>query len=243
MKTSGLTILISGGGSGIGFALAKKFLKAGNKVIICGRNSDTLHNASLELPGVVVARADISSPTDVLALGQSYGGSIDVLINNASVSSQINLVGEPRQSLEHQIREVNINLVGLLRMIDAFLPNMLDRPEAAIINVSSALAFIPDASRPVYSASKAAIHSLSQSLRHQLRKSNVRVFELVPPLTDTAMATEIQGVPKLSPENVASAMLAAMLADRYEVLPGLSFMTRLMSRVAPRFGFAQLNRT
>lgn len=242
MKISGLTVLISGGGAGIGLSLAMAFARAGCKIIICGRNSDTLRQAQEQVPGIVAAQCDIASRESVQAFASTFSKQIDVLVNNASISQAIDLT-DLDTNLESQILEVDINLLGTLRMLHAFLPGLLTKPEAAIVNVSSALAFIPSADRPVYCATKAAMHSLSLSLRHQLRGTRVKVFELMPPLTDTSMAAKVRGVPKLAPEKVATALIAAISADHYEITPGLSRVTKWISRIAPGFGFSQLNKT
>lgn len=242
MKISGLTVLISGGGAGIGLSLTRAFAKAGCKVIICGRNADTLQKVQNEVPDVVAAQCDIASQDSVRALADMFAKQIDILVNNASISQVIDLAA-PSATVEDQIAEVDINLLGMLRMMHAFLPSLLKKPESAIVNVSSALAFIPSADRPVYCATKAATHSLTLSLRHQLRGTKVKVFELMPPLTDTPMAAHVRGVPKLAPEKVAAALIEAISTDRYEITPGLSRATKLMSRFAPAFGFSQLNKT
>lgn len=241
MQTTDMTVLITGGGAGIGLALARAFKEAGNSVVICGRDPDTLAQASADVPGLEVAQCDIASDESVNALAGAYSERVSVLVNNASILRPTQLPS-PNLSFAEQIEEVNINLVGTLRMLHAFLPALQKRPQAAIVNVTSASVFVPSADEPIYCATKAAVHSLTRSLRHQLRESSVKVFELIPPLTDTQMASDVQRIPKLAPETVARALLQGMAKDRHEITPGLSRAAKWMSRVAPSLGFNLLNR-
>ena len=239
MRLSGHMVLISGGSSGIGQALAEAFLAAGNEVVITGRNPAALARCKARAPALETAICDIQDPAQIAALAASYGGRVSVLINAAGVTERLSFTAAP--DLPRALAEIDINLGGMLRMIDAFLPHLRARPEAALVNVSSALAFIADASHPVYSATKAAQHSLTQSLRHELRGGTVKVFELIPPLTDTPMAADVTNIPKMAPAAVAAALLAGMARDRYEIAPGLSRLTRAFARIAPAFAFAKLN--
>ena len=240
MKLSGHTILITGGGSGIGLALAKTFLKAGNEVIIVGRDRAKLEAAVAQNPGLQLATCDIQNAASIAALCEQFRSRVNILINNAAISQAIVLTDQG--SLERQVAEIEINLVGTIRMVNAFLPALTTKPVAAIVNVTSALAYVPSANSPVYSATKAALHSFTQSLRHQLRRTSVKVFELIPPLTDTPMAARMSGVPKLAPQVVVDALMAAMAKDELEITPGLTRAAKFMSRLAPRYAFSLLNK-
>lgn len=240
MKTTEMTVLITGGGAGIGLSLAKAFQQAGNEVIICGRNLDTLAKAAADVTGIEFAQCDIGSYDSVRALADEFAAQVNVLVNNASISKVIDFLASG-STFDERNEEVNINLAGTLCMLQLFLPSLQIQPQAAIVNVTSALAFIPSADRPIYCATKAALHSLSLSLRHQLRGTSIQVFELIPPLTDTPMAADVHGIPKLAPDKVAQALLEGMARDCLEITPGLTRATKWMSRIAPKFGFNQFN--
>lgn len=241
MKTTGMTVLITGGSAGIGLALAKALKEAGNSVVICGRNPETLAQASADVPGIEAVECDLASEADVSALAEAYAERVSILVNNASILRPMELLSPPASFVE-QTEEVNINFIGTLRMLHAFLPALQAKPEAAIVNVTSATVFIPSAKEPIYCATKAAVHSLTRSLRHQLRETSIKVFELIPPVTDTQMVADVQDIPKLAPEKVAEALLQGMARDRYEITPGLSRAAKWMSRIAPNLGFNMLNR-
>jgi len=240
MNLSGHTVLITGGGSGIGLALARSFIEAKSHVIICGRDIAKLKEAARVIEGMEVVRCDIRNADDVAAMHAQAGHRVSILVNNAGIAHSIDL-NEP-SSLESQIDDIDTNLIGTLRMINTFLPTLAALPDPAVVNVTSALAFVPDAARPAYSAAKAAMHSFTLSLRHQLRDQGVKVFELIPPLTETAMAEGITGIPMLSPQRVATALMESIRNDRFEIAPGLSGITKFMSRLAPDFTFKQLNK-
>ena len=182
---------------------------------------------------------DITDADAVAELANVHASEVDILVLCAGISQELSLVNEP--NIGAQIHEVDVNLIGTMRMVDAFLPHLRKRDEAAIVIVSSAIAFVPDASRPIYSATKAAQHAYAQALRHQLAQSSVRVFELMPPLTDTPMAVDVQDVPKLSPERLSAAFLRGLRDRRLEITPGLASTVRTLSRVAPGYLFRKLN--
>lgn len=243
MKPEDKTVLITGGGSGIGLALAKAYLAEGSRVIIVGRNLEKLQLAAAENPGLEVAQCDIASSDQVTALVErserEFGG-IDVLVNNAGVFNLFDIpAGE--LPLEEQLAEVDIDFGGPIRMVYHFLPGLLDRPESAIVNVSSGLAYVPFSAAPVYSATKAATHSWTRSLRRQLAGTNVTVFELMPPVVDTEMANDLD-LPKMAPDKLAAKFMKGFAKNRLEIAPGQSRALRAMSRIAPRFIFKMLNR-
>ncbi|MEM7535266.1 MAG: SDR family NAD(P)-dependent oxidoreductase [Chloroflexota bacterium] len=236
MQISGKTVVITGGGAGIGLDLAKAFLSNGAKVIICGRNLSRLEQAQADNPGLEIMQCDVTNEEQILALRErcdaEFGGA-DILVNNAGVLTQMDLV-KGDTTLEHQLKEIDINVNGPIRMVYHFLPGLLQKPEAAIVNVSSSLAYIPYAAIPVYSATKAGLHSWTLSLRKQLEDTNVRVFELMPPLVDTDMASEMEGMPKMSPEKLATTFINSFLNNKDEIVPGMGGALKFMSRISPR---------
>ncbi len=246
MKKSNKVVLITGGSSGIGLALAKIFLENKNTVIITGRNQSKLEAAKKALPEFHIMQNDVTSSADIQALVQkteSEFNGIDVLVNNAGVYHGFDLNKE-NHSLDKQPSEIDIDFAGPLRMVHYFLPQLKRSTEAAIVNVSSGLAFVPLTQAPVYSATKAAVHAWTQSIRLHLKPSNIRVIELMPPVVDTEMVADLTGdVPKkMAPSDLATAFWKGYLKNQEEITPGLSGQLKLMRRLAPGFIFNQLNK-
>ena len=181
------TILITGGASGIGYEFAKQ-LRDTNTVIIVGRNKEKLEKVKKELKNIHIFECDISNPKDINALYEiiSYEfPDLNILINNAGLANRIDLQEET--SYEKLTEEMNVNFNGSVYMTSQFLPLLKKQKIASIINVTSALAYVPFANSPIYSASKAALHSFTQSLRIQLKDTNIKVFEIAPSVTKTQM--------------------------------------------------------
>lgn len=192
MKTTGNTILITGGGSGIGRALAEAFQGQGNQVVIAGRRRDALDAVVAANPGMQAAVLDIedgaSIPGFAADLVQRFPA-LNVVLHNAGIMRPEQLREGGLDTAEHTIAT---NLLGPIRLNDALLPHLLAQPAATIMTVSSGLAFLPLAATPTYSATKAAIHSYTLSLRHQLKGSSVEVLELAPPYVQTELMGEQQ---------------------------------------------------
>jgi uncharacterized oxidoreductase len=188
MKITGNSILITGGGSGIGRGLAEAFHQLGNKVIIAGRRKQLLDETTAANPGMASAILNIEDADSVRAfaakLVADFPG-LNVVINNAGIMRPENLLTQT--DLTDAEATITTNLLGPIRLTTALLPQLVKQPSAAIITVSSGLAFIPMAMTPTYNATKAAIHSYSQALRYQLKSTNVRVLELVPPYVQTEL--------------------------------------------------------
>ncbi len=223
------TILITGGATGIGFALAEKFANAGSDVIICGRRTAKLRDAKRKLPALHTKQCDISAESERKELFRWTGAkfpSLNMLVNNAGIQRAIDYTS--RKELKFPSRkddEVSINLAAQIRLCAMFTPRLLKREKAAILNISSGLAFVPMAVTPVYCATKAGIHSFTMSLRHQLRNTSIRVFEAAPPTTDTELDKSFAGEQEqqyrgITPEEVASAIVEGLKLDREEILIG-----------------------
>lgn len=188
MKTTGNTILITGGGSGIGRGLAEAFHKRGNTVIITGRRREMLDETTRANPGMLAYALDVDNAkavTEFAAMVTREHPKLNVLVNNAGIMRQEKL--ETQTSLADAEATITTNLLGPLRLTTALLPHLLKQKSAAVVNVTSGLAFVPLVSTPTYSATKAALHSYSLSLRKQLEKTSVEVIELAPP----AVATDL----------------------------------------------------
>jgi uncharacterized oxidoreductase len=246
MKLSQKAILITGGTSGIGLELARQLLARGNVVIVTGRDPARLEATRQELPGVHVFQSDVSKPEEIIALHAKVLAqfpALDVLINNAGIMRNLDMNGD--RDLYDVTREIEINLSGPVRMIQQFLPHLKTRKNAAIVNVSSGLAFVPLPLSPVYSATKAAIHSFSQTLRIQLEKSSVKVIELAPPGVETPLfraefEKEMAGQKGMDVKVLARLAIEGIEAGREEIRPGLSNVLKVMSRLAPNFMLRQL---
>ena len=191
MRLDSNTVLITGGASGIGFALARRFVKAGSKVIACGRRREQLEWARRECPGLEIVTCDVSVESERVALAErmtrEYPG-LNVLINNAGIQQRPPSLLELQDWAKHRT-EIETNLHAPMHLSMLFTPQLRQQPTAAIANVSSGLAFTPIAFMPTYCATKAALHSFTVSLRFQLMSTNIQVFELVPP----AVATDLGG--------------------------------------------------
>ena len=189
MKTTGNTILITGGGSGIGRGLAEAFHKLGNKVIIAGRRKDALDQTTSANPGMTSISLDIDDPTAILAFAKKIVAehpALNVLINNSGIMRLEDLVNHP-EDLSVPEATITTNLLGPIRLTSALLPHLAKQSDAVVVNVTSGLAFAPLAFAPVYSATKAALHSWTESLRYQLRRTGTQVIELVPPYVQTEL--------------------------------------------------------
>jgi uncharacterized oxidoreductase len=194
MKTTGNTILITGGGSGIGRGLAEAFHALGNQVIISGRTQKNLDETTRVNPGMKALTVDMTDAGSIKAFATRLAEehpALDVVINNAGIMRAENLLKQP-EDLTDAEATITTNLLGPIRLTAALLPLLLKQPHAAVMMVSSGLAFVPMAVTPTYCATKAAIHSYSQSLRYQLKDTQVEVIELVPPYVQTTLMGDHQ---------------------------------------------------
>jgi uncharacterized oxidoreductase len=186
MRLDGNGVLITGGGSGIGRALAERFLAAGSAVAICGRREETLREARERHPEIRTRVCDVARAEDreeLIAWAVRELPGFNVLVNNAGVQGRARL-GDPRNWSAMEA-EVAVNVEAPLHLSALAVPHFVRMERAAIINVGSGLAFAPLVEAPVYSATKAAIHSFTLSLRHELAKTPIEVIEIVPPAVDT----------------------------------------------------------
>jgi uncharacterized oxidoreductase len=251
MNLSNNTILITGGSSGIGLGLAAAFTALDNTVIVTGRDRAKLDQALRKVPKLRVVRSDVTDPEAVVSLyasiTQQYPN-LNVLINNAGIMRKVNLQDARIGPLE-VTREIDTNLIAPIRMTKQFLPHLQSQPSAAIVNVSSGLAFVPFPISPVYSATKAALHSFTLSLRVQLLRTYIKVFELMPPGTDTPLFTgdfdaqDVVGLKPMPVDMLVAHALAGLRKDELEIKPGLSNVLQVMSRAAPRLMLRQLSKS
>jgi uncharacterized oxidoreductase len=227
MQVKENTILITGGSTGIGFALAESFVRIGNRVIICGRRAEKLEDAKRRLPALSVKQCDVSKVEDrktLYAWIEEDFKELNVLVNNAGIQRRVDFNRGTDDLLKNE-DEIEINLKAQIYLAAQFVPMLSKQKEAAIVNVSSGLGFVPLTIFPVYSATKAAIHSFTMSLRYQLRGTSVKVFEVIPP---TVYDTELKGKPiekadwTVSSSEVAEAVVQGLEEDEYEIAMGPS---------------------
>ncbi|MBM7565192.1 SDR family oxidoreductase [Paenibacillus sacheonensis] len=189
MKLSGNTILITGGGTGIGFAFAERFMKAGNTVIATGRRERVLEQAKERLPGLITRVSDLDIESERIALFDwvtTHYPDVNALVNNAGIQQRFNaLTVDARTDWKAYNKEITTNLEAPVHLALLFAPWFAAREAAAILNVTSGLAFTPFAIAPIYSATKAALHSFTMSLRLQLSATSVEVIEVAPPAVNT----------------------------------------------------------
>ena len=199
MQMTGNTILVTGGGTGIGRGLAESLHRLGNQVIIAARRREPLQAVTEANPGMQIWSLDQSDPAGIRRFATELTDrypELNVVVNNAGIQRVEDLVNGDVGAAE---QTVAINLLGPIRLISALMPSLLRRPNAAIVNVTSGLAFMPSALTPTYCATKAALHSYTQSLRFQLRDTSVQVIEVIPPQVQTALQGERGFDPKAMP--------------------------------------------
>lgn len=244
MKLTGRTILITGGSAGIGLAFALKFLELGNQVIVTGRRESVLNELKEKYPKLHTIQSDVADSAQIAALSRRVKAGypmLDVLMNNAGVMRHRNLK-VPAGDLDALMAEVNINVGGVIRMTSAFV-DVIGANKGTIINVSSALGFVPLPSAPIYSATKAAVHAYTQSLRFQLEEAGVEVIELMPPAVKTDLTAEMQegqGIALISTDELIKKSFAGFRAGKLEIRPGQSNLLAFMRRLAPEFINRQL---
>ncbi|EJL73597.1 SDR family oxidoreductase [Chryseobacterium populi] len=223
MNITNNIILITGGGSGIGLEIAKA-LSPANKVIIAGRNKEKLDAAAKGLENISTIQADITNENDINRLFEeikiNFGG-LNILINNAGHAYTYTL-SDTSDTYNKALAEFTTNYFAPIRLTEKFLPLLKQQSEAAIVNVSSIVGFVPGSHIPTYSDSKAALHSHTRLLRYELAKeTHVKVFELMPPLVNTDFSVEIGGRENGIPaSDVAESLVKSLQEDIFEIRVG-----------------------
>jgi uncharacterized oxidoreductase len=225
------TILVTGGGSGIGLALAERFVRQGHRVIACGRRENALAQARERVPGLVTHTCDIAnaeSRADLVRWLAAEHPALDILVNNAGIQQRHDFTRKIDPA--RIAAEIEINLTAPILLTAALIPTLRAGPRGTIMNVSSALAFCPLAVVPVYCATKAAMHSFTLSLRHQLGAAGLRVIEVAPPMVDTELGERDADAPRppmiMSVEDFADGVMAQLAAGADEILVGPAAATR-----------------
>ena len=244
MNIQNKKVLVTGGGSGIGFSIAKAFADKGNQVILFGRTEDRLKAAVAQLPNASYVVGDVTNEKDVLELvkqvKENYDG-IDILVNNAG-TARLQPLDASVNIYDTAKFEIEINYLSVLRLTELLLPTLKARKEAAIINIESIVSYVPNAFIATYSATKAALHSYSQSLRLTLEKSapHVKVFEVFPPFVDTDLTKGLEG-DKLTPAEVADDIIRSVESDSYAVRNGGTKDLYQLFRQSPEEALIALN--
>ncbi len=234
MKLTGNSILVTGGGTGIGRAMAAAFLERGNQVAICGRREEKLEEARRDHPGLRTYSCDVSDPEDRRHLYDSLRRDAfvpNVLINNAAVMRTYDLTDPRNLDLEKVQHDLHINFLAPFALNTLFLPLLEEQDDAVIMNVSSPGGLVAIANVPVYCASKAALHSYCESLRRQLNGS-VRVIEMVPPSVDTAMMDSVE-LHKVSTEEFTGELFRRLTKGDDEIWVGEGRYIKWIHRLSP----------
>jgi uncharacterized oxidoreductase len=244
MNLQGKRILITGGTSGIGLESVQHFLAQGMTVMVCGRNGTKLQAVKRQFPKVVTISCDITVENELHLLYRLImnNGGIDILYHNAGIVHINNMVENPVESGNIAQREMETNYLAVLRLTSMFLPHLQKRSEPALIFTTSAVAYLPAAFIPTYSASKAALHSYIQSLRYQLKqsKSHLAVVELIPPTVDTE-ATQKLTTKKVTSSEVIKELIKGLRRNRETIRVSIAKPFYWIQRFFPFLAFKILN--
>lgn len=252
MDLKNSTILITGGTSGIGLELVKQLNEQGSKIIVTGRSLEALNNTKKQFPNIHTFQSDVSNPKDIEKLykdATELFPELNIIINNAGLMRLIDLQ-DAMLDLENINLEIATNLSGTVQMVHQFLPHLKEQKSSAIVNVSSAIAFMSYSSAPIYSATKAGIHAYTQALRLQLEDTNVKVFEMIPPGVNTNLQNDwvMQPNPSMmmDSDKFVSVVIKQLLKDKKELKPFLVGVIQTASRLIPntllKFGHREFKR-
>ena len=249
MKISGNIILITGGATGIGLSLAGEILNKGKEVIICGRRENLLNEVKTKYPKIHIYKSDISKLDErkslVNWLTQNFP-QLNILVNNAGIQREFLMNYKNVAEKFEAENEIESNLTAPIHLTMLLLPHLKQQQSAAIVNVTSGLAYVPHARMPVYCATKSAMQSFTKSLRHQLRNEPIKIFEVAPPIVDTELdngARKKRGDTDkgIKPEIVAKETLDGMYVDKFEILVGRVKGLKFASRFLPNKIFKVIN--
>ncbi len=244
MQLSNNTILIIGGGSGIGYETAKLFAERGNQVIICGRNAITINKAANTLRNVTTIPCDINNEKYVNRLVEQLNAThpyLNIVFNNAGLA-HLYVSGEGVDAHQKTTQEMRTNFLSAVRLTEQLLPLLKSQPEAAVINNTSVVAFAPGGLAPTYSASKAALYSYSQTLRLALsQRTSIKVFEVMTPLVDTNFSKDVPGDDQILPSEVAEDILKGLANDMYEMHVGFTETLYNLYLQSPQKAFLAVN--
>lgn len=240
MDLKNSTILITGGTSGIGLEFVKQLTEKGAKIIVTGRKTEALDETKRQFENIHTFQSDVSSPEEIRQLFKAVTQKfpdLNIIINNAGEMRLIDMQ-DTSKSLEDLTREIDINLNGTIRMAHQFLPHLIKKKSAAIVNVSSAIAFMAYSSAPVYSASKAGAHAFTMALRLQLRGTSVKVLEFIPPGVNTNLQNDwvLQPNPRqmMDADKVVQVAIKGLQKNTPEIMPTLVKVIKFLGRIIPK---------
>jgi len=238
MIIQGNKIIITGATRGIGLEMLDKFHQLDNQIIAIARNQKALIELRNKYEDITTVQCDLSDEKSIDELVKeikSTHSDVNTLINNAGV--QVNFYdskfGEEQKSLQSIKDEIQINLSAPIELTYRLIPIITQNKNASIVNVSSGLAFAPKKSAPVYCGTKAAIHIFSKALRYQYEESDLKIFEIIPPLVETDM-TKGRGTGKLTPNQLVEEFIRAYKKDKFEVNIGKTKLLRFIQRISPK---------
>lgn len=243
MATTTNTILITGGSSGLGLEMAKRFAAQGNTVIACSRSAVKLAEAQKQVPKLIAYSCDVTKPKDCERLAQWLNEKhpeTNILVNNAAIVHKTKFITDD-EIVEKAEHEVSTNLIAPIRLTKLLLPLLLPNDHAQIINITSGLVYVPRADYPFYNATKAALHSFTQVLRHQLKDVPVKITEVFFPAVDTPWH---QGNPPkiaIPPQKAITEMFKGLVKEKEEIRVGGVKLLYRLSRLTPKFAFKKLN--
>ncbi len=235
MKLSNNTILITGGTSGIGLELVRQFYELDNTIIVVSSNQNNLMQAKAQFPKIEILVYDLGNSLSVQELIEKClfeYKDINIVINNAGIQNNYTWTDEKDGYIKIE-NEIRVNFTSPMQIIYGLLPLLTTKQNSTIINVSSGLAFVPKKSAPIYCATKSAIHSATKALRYQLENTTVKVFEIIPPLVETAM-TVGRGTGKISPKQLVDEFLRNFKNDTFESNIGKTKLLRFIHRILPK---------
>lgn len=243
MKLSGNTILITGGSSGIGLELSKRFIQQQNKVIICGRSQQKLNSAKKQFPEVEIVQCDLSSKAECKKLAdwvKENHPEVNVLINNAALVHNVDFL-KSENIMEMAELEVETNFMAPIRLIHALYPQLQMNPSSKIINITSGLVYTPRVDYPFYNATKAALHSFTQVLRKKTENCNVDVIEVMFPAVNTPWHKGNPPKIAISTEKAVDEMLKGLQKGMPEIQIAGVKLLYWITRIAPKFAFKKVN--
>lgn len=241
------TILITGGSSGIGRALAIKLNQLGNKVIVCGRNKLKLEDLTRKEPAIKAYVCDLSNDIqlkNLISKIKKNHQDLNILINNAGILNN-EAITNPN-FISNSILELKVNLQTPIILINSLLPILKTKKHSAIINIGSLVSYAPLKSKPTYCASKAGLHSFTKSLRYQLKNTNIQVIEVFPPAVNTEMAKHLGDSAKfriLTPEYVSAQIIKGLNKNKKEIRIGITKLFYWLYRFFPELVELKMQRS
>ncbi len=237
------TILITGGSSGLGLEMAKKFLQLGNKVIVCSRSPDKLELTKDLLPDAITFQCDISVEAEQKRLARwidIHHPDLAILINNAAIVNRTHFITD-NESSDKLSNEIATNLIAPINLIKLLYPTLVKNNNAAIFNITSGLIYTPRSIYPFYNATKSALHAFTQVIRHQLRNEPIKIIEVMFPVVDTPWHKGNTPKNSISTEKAISEMIRGIERERSEIKVGAVKLLYYLSRIAPKFAFKKIN--